>query len=239
MHRGSNKVPPIYFTVAVNVPGIGVSGVWAIIEQCKDRQRRRPPGLGGRRRVGSECWIRTPMLGSPVTTAQALTARRFRSFHRERARQQRVGVALAVAWQTKTYAKALPSVGQRDLQPTRSGPVIGTGCRPPAPTTSAVEPRTSHSAASSAPPLRARLLPLTTDATLNCIRPTQDMGWTLGLPPVVIDSLVGRSWPLSTWAIQMAAKHRACSLVGAGAGLSWLVLVFLEENTVGWLVWAG
>ena len=45
-----------------------------------------------------------PDVGFTLTTAQALTARRFRSFHRERARQQRVGVALAVAWQTKTYA---------------------------------------------------------------------------------------------------------------------------------------
>jgi len=32
---------------------------------------------------------------------------------------------------------------------------------------------------------------------------------------------------------------RAYSLVGAGAGLGWLVLVFLEENTIGWLIWAG
>lgn len=36
-----------FFTVAVNVyPCIGVSGAWAIIEECReiDKQRRRPPG---------------------------------------------------------------------------------------------------------------------------------------------------------------------------------------------------
>jgi len=32
------------------------------------------------------------------------------------------------------------------------------------------------------------------------------------------------------------SRKRLCSLVGAGAGLAWLVLVFLEKNTVGWLV---
>ena len=35
----------------------------------------------------------------------------------------------------------------------------------------------------------------------------------------------------------IAIQMWASSLVGAGAGLGWLVLVFLsEENTVGWLV---
>ena len=34
-------------------------------------------------------------------------------------------------------------------------------------------------------------------------------------------------------------RIRARLLIGAGVGLDWLVLVFLEENIVGSLVWAG
>jgi len=31
-------------------------------------------------------------------------------------------------------------------------------------------------------------------------------------------------------------RFKACSLVGVDVGLGWLVLFFLEKNTVGWLV---
>jgi len=49
--------------------------------------------------------------------------------------------------------------------------------------------------------------------------------------------LWGHTGPMCV--VSVSSIQGACSLVGAGAGLGWLVLIYLEKNTVDWLIWTG